>query len=118
MVRCCAPSKYSARDLNEPVTFERLTRTSDGEGGYTEAWAAISGAPSLAMVKAMSGGERWASQRVEALSNYRVVVRYFAGLTAQDRVVIRSRNGQIRFINNVDFGDEWLEIDVELGVAT
>ncbi len=114
----CQCDKYNAAMLREPVTFERLTRTSDGQGGYTEAWAAISGAPDRAYVKAMSGSERWRSDRVEATSNYLAVVRYFAGLTEQDRIVIRSQNGQIRFINNLEFKNRWLEIDVNLGVAT
>lgn len=113
---CC--SKYSARDLREPVTFERLTRSSDGAGGFTSSWSAISGAPTRAMVKPMSGRERWASARIEALANYRVVVRYFSGLSEGDRVLIRGRPGQIRFIGNVDMADRWLEIDVELGAPT
>jgi len=103
--------------LREPVTFQRKTRTSDGAGGYTTGWAAISGAPTRAMVKAMSGRERWASERVEATANYRVVVRYFADLNEVDRVLIRDRPCQIRFVNNVDLDDRWLEIDVEMGAA-
>lgn len=116
MVKCC--SKYSARDLREPVTFERLTRTSDGAGGYTEAWAAISGAPDRGMVKALSGRERWSSQRLEGVASHRVVVRYFDGLTEADRVTIRNRPCQIRFVNNVDYADRWMELDVEMGAAT
>lgn len=115
-MKCCA--KYSARDLREPVSFERLTRTSDGAGGFTESWASISGAPTRGMVKAMSGRERWASQRIEATSTHRIVVRYFADLTEVDRVVIRGRPHQVRFINNVDLADRWLEIDAQLGVPT
>lgn len=115
MVKCCA--KYSARDLREPVEFQRKTRTSDGAGGFTDAWAAISGAPTRAMVKAMSGRERYASDRLEASANYRIVTRYFDGLTEVDRVEIRGRPGQIRFVNNVDLADRWLEIDVQLGDA-
>ena len=116
MVKCC--SKYSARDLREPVTFERLTRTADGAGGHTEAWAAISGAPDRGMVKALSGRERWSSQRLEGIVSHRVVVRYFAGINEGDRVTIRNRPCNIRFVNNVDFADKWLELDVEMGVAT
>lgn len=116
MVKCCA-SKYSARDLREAVEFQRLTRTSDGAGGFTEAWATIAGAPSRAMVKPLSGRERWASQRVEGTANYRIVTRYTDDLTEVDRVLIRGRPANISFISNVDLSDRWLEIDVELGVA-
>jgi len=104
--------------LREPVTFQRLTRTPDGAGGFAEAWAAITGAPTRAMVKPMSGGERFQSQRTEATSTHKVVVRYFADLTEVDRAVVRGRAYQVRFINNVDFDDKWLEISAEVGVAT
>lgn len=118
MANCCKPSKYTSRDLSETVSFERATNTSDGAGGFRKAWAAISGAPTRAMVKPLSGRERWASQRVEATSNYRVVTRYNSGLFEGDRVIWRGRAGNIRFIANVDSDDEWLEIDVQFGVGT
>lgn len=114
---CCAP-KYTSRQLREVVTFERATRVSDGAGGFSETWATISGAPTRAMVRPLSGRERWASERTEATSNYRVVVRYTSDLTERDRVLIRGIAGNIVFIANVDMADEWLEIDVNLGVAT
>lgn len=114
MSKCC---KYTAGMLREPVSFERKTRIDDGAGGFTETWAAISGAPTRAFVKPMSGREIWASQRVEATASHMIVVRYFADLTEVDRVVIRNREYNIRFINNVDFDDKWLEISAEGGVA-
>ena len=103
--------------LREPIEFQRMTRTGDGAGGFTEGWAAITGAPTRAMVKPMSGGERFQSQRTEATSTHKIVVRYFADLTEVDRAVIRGRAYQVRFINNVDFDDKWLEISAEVGVA-
>jgi len=118
MAKCCgSKSKYSAGQLREPVTFERKTRTGDGSGGFTEAWSTIAGAPTRAMVKALSGSERWASQRVEATASHKIVIRYFADLSAADRAVIRGRAYNIRFVNNVDFADQWLEITADLGVA-
>lgn len=117
MVTCCQ-SLYSARDLREEVEFQRKARVSDGAGGYTESWAAVSGAPTRAKVTALSGRERWASQRVEALSSWRIVVRYFSGLLESDRVSIRGKAYNIRFINNVDLADKWLVIDLDGGVAT
>ncbi len=117
MVNCCTSSKYNARQLREAVTFERVTNTTDDYGARLQAWEAISGAPTRAMVKPMSGGERWASARTEATSTHKIVCRYFADLTEKDRVVIRNRAYNIRFIANVDFDDQWLEISAELGAA-
>lgn len=117
MVNCCGPSKYNARQLRESVTFERVSNVADSYGARRQTWAAISGAPTRAMVKPLSGGERYASARTEATSTHRIVCRYFDGLTEADRVVIRNRAYNIRFIANVDFDDQWLEITAELGVA-
>lgn len=103
--------------LREPVTFEELTRTGDGAGGFTQTWAAISGAPDRAYVRAMSGRERYESDRTEAAASWRIVCRYFSGVDEVDRVVIRSRNYQIRFVNNLELRDQWLEIDLGLGDA-
>ena len=72
MVSCC--SKYNARQLSEVIEFQRLTRTSDGAGGFFEGWAAIDGTPTRAMVKAMSGNERWQSQRTEATASHKIVI--------------------------------------------
>tara|TARA_R110000796_G_scaffold43588_3_gene107041 strand:- start:488 stop:817 length:330 start_codon:yes stop_codon:yes gene_type:complete len=103
--------------LKEPVAFQRLTRTTDGAGGFTEAWAAIADTPTRAHIKAMSGGERWHSDRVEASSTHKIVVRYNDVLTTVDRVVIRGLAYNIRFIDNVEFADKWLNITAEVGVA-
>jgi len=117
MVNCCTSSKYNARQLKEAVTFERVTNTADSYGARLQTWATITGAPTRAMVKPMSGSERWASERTEATSTHKIVCRYFADLTEKDRVVIRNRAYNIRFIANVDFDDQWLEITAQLGVA-
>jgi head-tail adaptor len=103
--------------LREPVAFERVTRTGNGSGGFDETWAAIDGSVTRAHVKALSGSERFQSDRVEATTRWRIVVRYFAGLTEVDRVIIRNRAHNIRFINNVEMRDRWLEIDLDGGVA-
>lgn len=112
---CC---KYSAGMLKTSVSFERKTLTPNGSGGHTETWASISGAQTKCAFKAMSGFERFASERTEARSKNRITCRYFSGLTESDRVVIGERSYNITFINNVEMGDKWLEIDISGGVAT
>jgi len=114
MTKCC---NMNSGMLKEVVSFERATKTPDGSGGYTEALAAISGAPTRAAVKALSGRERFASDRIEATTKWRITVRYFDGLLESDRVIIRTRAYNIRFINNDQLEDRWLEIDLDGGIA-
>ena len=114
-MKCC---EYSARDLRTPCTFERMTRTSDGAGGWTEAWAEINGAPTRCQFRNLTGSERWQAQRTEATTRARIVVRYVPGLTEADRVVIGGRHYAIQWIDNIELRDQWLRIDLDGGVAT
>jgi SPP1 family predicted phage head-tail adaptor len=114
MANCC---KYTAGMLTEAVLFQRETLVADGVGGSTSVWATIAGAPSRGSIKALSGSERWASARVEATASYRIAVRYFSGIAERDRTVVRGVAYNIRFVNNVDFANKWLEIDLSGGVA-
>lgn len=114
MVKCC---ELHAGMLTEPVEFQRATKTSDGAGGYVEAWTALDGSSALAHVKALSGGERYASERTEATSKWRVTARYFSGLLESDKVIIRDKSYNVRFVNNVELRNQWLIIDVDGGVA-
>jgi SPP1 family predicted phage head-tail adaptor len=114
-MKCC---DMNAGMLREPITIERAARTSDGAGGFTVAWAAISGAPDRAHVKALSGSERYAADRTEATTRWRITFRYFDGLLESDRVIIRTRAYNIRFINNLELRDKWLTLDLDGGVAT
>ncbi len=115
MAACC--DKYSATLLREPVEFQSRTQVSDGAGGYTETWAAVSGAPTRAYVRQLSSGEQWASQRTEGRSSHMIVVRYTAAINETMRAVIRGREYNLEPPNNVDFADKWLEIKARLGVA-
>lgn len=113
----CKCADYNAGKLKEPVSFTRRTLTSDGAGGQTETWAAVSGAPTFAAVTPVSGAERYASDRVEAIVRLRLVTRYTTTLREGDRVTIRDRVHNIRFLDNIEFANKWLQIDVDGGVA-
>ena len=113
-MKCC---DMHAGKLRTPVVFERGVKTSDGAGGHTIVWDALADSAQWAFVKALSGSERHASERVEAMTKWRIVVRYFSGLKESDRVVMRGENFNIRFIDNVELRDQWLRIDLAGGVA-
>jgi SPP1 family predicted phage head-tail adaptor len=113
-MKCC---DLNSGKLREPVTFQRKTLTSDGAGGMTQTWATVSAAPTRAYVLPVSGSERYTSDRVEATVRLRLVVRYTSGLLESDRVQIRNKVHNIRFIDNIEFANKWLQIDVDGGVA-
>jgi len=112
---CC---DYSSGILREAVTFQRETSTAGVAGTFTKAWATVSGAPTRAHVRGMSGREERTGDRTDAVARLRVVVRYSAALREGDRLLIRTRAHNITRIDNVEFRNQWLEIDAEAGVAT
>lgn len=114
MAACC---KYTSGILREPVEFQERTRTPDGAGGFTEAWSAVTDAPEFCMVRQLSSGEQWSSQRTEGRSTHMIVVRYSDAVNETQRAVIRGREYNLDPPNNVDMRDQWLEIKAKLGVA-
>jgi SPP1 family predicted phage head-tail adaptor len=114
MGKCC---DYSAGKLRTAVLFETATRTSDGAGGSTRAWATVSGAPTRCAAKQLSGRERYASERTEATSTIRIVVRYTNTLKERDRATVDGKRYNIERIDNVEFANRWLEITASGGVA-
>ena len=112
---CC---DYSSGILREAVTFQRETATAGVAGTFTKAWATVLGAPTRAHVRGLSGREERTGDRTDAVARLRVVVRYSAALREGDRVLIRTRAHNITRIDNVEFRNQWLEIDAEAGVAT
>jgi len=115
MVGC---SKYSAGMLRDTVEIQAAQRGSDGKGGVTVVWSALSGAPTRGMMRATSGGERFANGRTEATTTHRLVVRYFDGLQMGHRVRFKGQSFNITFIENVEYADKWLVISLQGGVAT
>lgn len=114
-MKCC---EITAGMLREPVSFERQgASTNTGGNVVAGAWAAISGAPTRAFVKAASGFERAQAQRTNAEVSFKVSVRYTSTLRESDSVVIRSRRHNIRFIDNLEMADKWLVLSVDGGVA-
>jgi len=111
-------SDMHAGKLREVVSFERKSLVSDGAGGQTETWTAIPATPTRAFVMNAGGSERYASDRTEAIVRVRVVIRYTTGLLESDRVRIRDKVHNIRFIDNIEWADKWLQIDVDGGAAS
>ncbi len=114
-MKCC---DITAGQMRTPVTFQRKALVSDGAGGFDETWTAIAGAPSRARVEGVSGAERLAAARIDATTTDRLVCRYFAGLTAADRVVIDGVPHRITWVDNIERRNRFLDMRLSSGVAT
>lgn len=114
-MKCC---DYNAGMLRTACQFQRKSRVSDGAGGWSDQWGNLAGAATRCAFKAMSGSERFMSQRAEATSRNRITVRYFADLRESDRVMINGQAYGITFVNNVELRNRWMVIDLDGGVAS
>jgi head-tail adaptor len=114
VVRCIAESDM----LWQSVNFERKTATPDGMGAQTYSWGNLAGSANTGGIVAVSGSERWANMRSEVVAKWLLVVPYFDGLTANDRVVIDGKAHNITFINDHERRGVWYVLDLSEGVAT
>ena len=90
--------------MDQRVTFQRLTRSSDTQGGGSATWAAISGLSNIpAAIEALNvaGSEARLADQTTATHRWRLTIRYSdtaAGLTPKDRALWGSRYVQIESV--------------------
>ncbi len=113
MSKCC---QYMPGMLREPIEVQEQVETSIGGGATDITWQTKF--TTQAHMKPLSGNERLYAERLDATTRNRLVMRYRPDLVESDRVVIRGRQFQIRFINNVEYRNRWLEVDLDGGQAT
>lgn len=63
-----------AGELDKRIDLEKLIKTSDGGGGYTEAWTKQKTV--WANIKPLTASEQFSSQQVQGKTNYTVKIRY------------------------------------------
>lgn len=74
-----------AGQLDQRVTVERNTTTTDGWGGVTTTWAPLF--TCWAAVEPLTGREFLSAQAAQSEVTARIRMRYRPGVTAQDRVI-------------------------------
>ena len=114
-MKCC---QYTAGMLREVVSIEAKTRTADGMGGFTVAWAAVSGAPTRAMISAAPGSERWGYMRQTPGNSYKMITRHFDGATAAQRVIWKTKEYGVLGVVDPDGRGDWLEYRLSDGVPS
>jgi len=113
MAKCC---DITPGQLRESVTVEEQVKTDIGGGATEITWQTKF--TTRGKFVPLSGGERLYAERLDAQTRNRLTIRYRADLLESDRVIVRGRAYQVRFINNIEFRNRWLEIDLDGGVAT
>ena len=112
-MRCCDLTSGKMRTRGQ---LQRLTRTADGGGGFTATFTTY--ATVYLWFKSMSGSERIYAERLDAITRNRAYTRYRNDVIESDRLVVDGKAYQIRAAINMELRNQWLELDLDGGVAT
>lgn len=101
--------------LRHQVAVQNPSRTADGDGGYTETYAAASPSPVWASIEPAtpSAIERVAGNTIEAPITHLVTIRTHGSVTTKTRLVFGSRNLFVRGIQRVQEVGEWMVLSCE-----
>lgn len=103
-------------DLRYPVQLQRATRADDGYGGTADpVWSSLD--TIWCKIKEKAGREKFIRDRVESQAHVVFWARYRDDVLETDRLYFNGKAYNIRWINNLNMEDEWLEILTERGVV-
>lgn len=116
MKDCCS---IRTSDLKHKVTIEKRTRSADGQGGYTEVWAADPAGGVWCSMQFLTGTERWEAYRNMPGNLIRLTMRFKGNAlgapywqTGQHRVVFRGRIYDILAVSDPGWNREVIKMDI------
>lgn len=103
-------------ELRHRIKFQSLSRTPDGQGGFTESWTDFTEV--WAKIIPKNGKERYFSQQIQPVISHEITVRWLEGITTEMRILFEGRIFQIHSIRR-DIEERWfITIDAEEGVGS
>jgi SPP1 family predicted phage head-tail adaptor len=100
-------SAITAR-MNRRVDIQSVTRTSDGQGGFTESWT--TDATVWAYITQAKGYEKYQAMQLETPISHKITIRYRDGVTTAQRMVHEGNVFNIKEVLNPDMDFAFLEI--------
>jgi SPP1 family predicted phage head-tail adaptor len=105
--------------LDQRITFQKVTYSSDGAGGQTEAWGNFVNAPSAwAAVRPMSARESMAEDRMTATAETMFTIRYRSDVNETHRILWGGEEYNIRAVRRRGGREMYLEIVAERGAPS
>lgn len=87
--------------LRHQIAIQSKTRTTDAVGGYTEAWATITGGTVWVSIVPVAGFEQYRADQLQEIVTHRITMRYLSGVTTAHRVLFGSIVYDIKSVINV-----------------
>jgi len=105
---CCASL---AASLRHQVTIQTVSRTEDGQGGFTETWT--NGESVWASIETLKAYQRFQAMQMQTPMTHKLVVRYRRDLSTLNRLLFGDRVFTVKEVINVDMKNRFLELKVE-----
>lgn len=112
-IKCC---DITAGKMSRTIVIERNTPVTDGDGGFTDVWAADPPGGTYAMVKPISGAESFMFDRVVPANRARAVIRFRDDgngapyYSAEDRVTMNGRTYAIESVIDIEDAQRYIEL--------
>lgn len=100
--------KIKPARFNKRVTLQTAARVSDGQGGWTEAWA--DSLTVWAKVEPLKGWEKMQAVQAQTPLTHRVTMRYTAAATTAKRLKYAGRVMDIKEVINPNEDDAFLQL--------
>ena len=93
--------------LKQRISIQEMTRTADGQGGFTESWSEF--ASVWAGIEPSSAAERMYAQRIESNVTQKVTIRWLNGVKSEMRIIFEDRILHIHGVRRRD-EERWFMI--------
>lgn len=111
--------KVTIADMRHRITFQFVTRTPDGQGGFTEVWANLASVPTVwAFVCPVAARERLFSSQVQYQRTHKVAMRYRSDITTEMRFLYDGRTFQLHGTIQPDGRKFFMVVDAEENQGT
>lgn len=106
--KCASPTKIDASKLKHRIEIQATTQTTDGAGGFTEAWATV--ATVWASIEPANSRERFIAMQTETHTTHVIMCRYQSVITTAKRILFGSRIFDIVEVLNIEEANTVLKI--------
>ena len=101
--------------LRHQIELQKPTNTRDAGGGITESFTTL--ANLFAKIENKRGTESLRQGQVKEQTTHVFTIRYRKDIGTNYRILYDDDFYNIRYINNIDHRDRYLEVECELGVT-
>ncbi len=96
--------------LRQRVELQEYTTVSDGQGGTTATWVELDTV--WADIKPVGGSERYEIESLKGNITHTVKIRYYSGLTNENRFVFDGKTYYIKYPLNKGYDNTYMELAV------